>query len=100
MDGQSCQPLRNPYLTPYPMLNTTSTLKWRPPGCRQDSSFSNPNPNWRLEQLQKDRDDMESAYQFAKDELMVIKATLAEMANPNFLSYLTLTLTLTLTLIG
>ena len=42
MDGQSCQPLRNPYLTPYPKLNTTSTLKWRTPGCRQD--LSNPDP--------------------------------------------------------
>merc|ERR1719453_2535499 len=33
----------------------------------------------KLAQLQADRDQMESAYQFAKDELMVIKATLAEM---------------------
>jgi len=33
----------------------------------------------KLAQLQSDRDQMESAYQFAKDELTVIKATLAEM---------------------
>merc|ERR1719333_456402 len=32
-----------------------------------------------LVQLQSDRDQMESAYQFAKDELAVIRATLAEM---------------------
>lgn len=32
----------------------------------------------KLTQLQKDRDSMEDAYQFAKDELMVIKATLAD----------------------
>merc|ERR1719454_2858611 len=32
-----------------------------------------------LAQLKADRDQMESAYTFAKDELMVIKATLAEM---------------------
>ena len=42
----------------------------------------------KLAQLQSDRDQMESAYQFAKDELTVIKATLAEVKPCRWMSLL------------
>ena len=54
MDGQSCQPLRNPYLTPYPKLSTTSTLKCRTPGCRQDLSKPSPNVQDALKKAVED----------------------------------------------